>query len=644
MSTTRVTFDFDFIESLSCRVVNKKCLRTKNFKRRAEYIKCRFSIKYINLRKLAEINMGDIRRCSDDSSSYFANIISKNGRNEVQIYPINGGSSESIILESLIVKIELQADETIKSCCWIDNSGINLDKGKKRGKKRQSSTDSDPNESLADNKNLAVGLENGDILTFSPFKNEIVDRISFGSKIMSLSPSLIHDSVWGVLDSNRSLAEISLLQSKEIKSFNFKEDEQIRLIKTIRQSGGSSRSQHILLGSNNLYMIDPSKPKKSLLAAFPDASEHSPIIIIEQSLLNENLVVVARENENVIYMYNTSDPAIVTTFKTSSRQIHSMKLIANNEKSEECILAVTDDGIEVFKIDFDSNHDNQLPSCLIKTNFHDSSDNIIFMDVVSRDEKLVGVWYNGNEPKFTNIDWKFGSVGEIQVKIDYTERVNGTAYNQNEDIEFPKGTEINNLTVNRLFNDLVKLLNANKTNEEVIRLCSSNNDGENIKETVKLFSTSESSSTLINRLFGIISEEVASQPSKSTALSIWLKWLLLVHGGFIARQPDQYENLKTLQKGLTDGTTLMPRLLGLQGRLQLLKSQTQLRNNLNNMNLESDEEKESDEGEDLDANDNSVNVTIANGESDDFEDAEAEILADDDQEGVQEEEEGEEED
>jgi len=574
--------------------------------------------------------MSDLRRCIDDSNLYFTNVISKNGRNEVQIFPINQNASESIILDSLIVKIELQADEIVTSCCWINNSGIkNSERVKKRGKRRQSSSESDLNEATADNKNLAVALENGDILILSPHHNEIIDRISYGSKITCLTPSLIHDSVWGVLGENRSIVEISLAQSKEVKNFKFKEDNQIQFAKTIRQTGGSSRSQHILIGSNNLYLVDPSKPKKSLLIKFPQISEPSPITKIEQSRLKENLVAVVRENSNQIYLYNTSDSAIFTTFKTSTSQIYGIQLIANKDTTEEFLMAITPEGVEVFKIDFDSNNEDQLPACLIKTSFHDSMDKIIFMDVFLNEKDLIGVWYNGNEPKFENINWNFNSVGEIQVSIDYNEKVNGVIDNRIDDIEFPATTEINNLAVNKLYKDLVKLLNVSKKtgDENVIKLCSSNNDDDNIKETIKLFSTSESSSSLITKLFEIISNEVASEPSKNSALSIWLKWLLLVHGGFIAKQPEQYDNLKTLQTGLTEGMKLMPRLLGLQGRLQLLKSQTQLRNNLNNMNIESDDEEDKDVSNIIANNDDSGNITIANGESDDFEEADAESFA-----------------
>ena len=575
--------------------------------------------------------MSDLRRCLDDSNLYFTNIISKNGRNEVQIFPINKKASESIILDSLIVKIELQADEIVTSCCWINNSGINnSERAKKRGKRRQSSSESDLNEATSDNKNLAVALENGDILILSPLHNDIIDRISYGHKIISLTPSLIHDSVWGVLEESRSIVEISLAQSKEVKNFKFKEDEQIQSAKTIRQTGGSSRSQHILIGSNNLYLVDPSKPKKSLLTTFPQISEASPISIIEQSRLKENLVVVVRENENQIYLYNTSDSTKFSTFKTSTSQIYGVQLIANTDMTEELLMAVTAEGVEVFKIDFDSNHEEQIPTCLIKTNFHDSIDNIIFMDVFLREKQsLIGVWYNGNEPKFENINWNFNSAGEIQVSIDYNEKVNGVVDNRIDDIEFPETTKINNLAVNKLYKDLIKLLNVSKkiTEEKVIRLCSSNNDDDNIKETIKLFSTSESSSALITKLFEIISKEVASQPSKNSALSVWLKWLLLVHGGFIAKQPDQHDNLKTLQTGLTEGMKLMPRLLGLQGRLQLLKSQTQLRDNLNNMSIESDDEEDKELTDIMVNNDDSENITIANGESDDFEEADVASFA-----------------
>lgn len=576
--------------------------------------------------------MSGLTGCIDDSRSYFANIISKNGRNEVQIFPINNKPAESMVLDSLIVKFELEADENITCCCWTNTSEvIKMDNTKKRGKRRQSSSEADLLVESPDNKNLVVGLSNGDLLLFSPFKNEAINRISYGSRFISLTPSINNDTVWGVLESNGAIIEISLLQNKEVKTFIFNEDDKIQIAKTIRYKGGSSRSQHILIGSNNLYLVDPSKPKKSLLARFTEYHQQSTISIIEQSLVNEEFIIVVRKNDNRIYLYNAANFSIHSTFKATSSQIHNLRLASSEDKKEEYIHVVTEDGIEIFNVDFTSKQTDQVPTGLIKTDFHDSLDNIIFMDMFSKEGYFVGIWYNGIEPKFTVIDWKFNSVGEIQVPIDYTEKIDTIDTNRGDDIAIPKTAEINNLAVNRLFKDLNRLLNSSKDIDcnDVIRLCSSNDDDNNIKETIKLFSNSGDSSKLTTRLFEIISKEVASQPSRDAPLPIWLKWILLVHGGFIAKQPEQFHNLKNLQGGLSNGMKLMPRLLSLQGRLQLLKSQTQLRNNIGNLTIDTDNE-DDEEGISLAENKNgSENIAIANGESDDFEESNAEAVADD---------------
>ena len=54
----------------------------------------------------------------------------------------------------------------------------------------------------------------------------------------------------------------------------------------------------------------------------------------------------------------------------------------------------------------------------------------------------------------------------------------------------------------------------------------------------------------------------------------------MTHGGALSKSGDHYSDFKQLQKGLSKGMEQMPQLLALQGRLQLLRAQAQLRDTL----------------------------------------------------------------
>ena len=173
-----------------------------------------------------------------------------------------------------------------------------------------------------------------------------------------------------------------------------------------------------------------------------------------------------------------------------------------------------------------------------------------------------------------------------------------------------------------LFSQLSRLLTSEKVpKKEVLRLCSSNDNEDSIKDTIRLFSQSEKCCDLVENLFEIVSKKVASDPSRKSSLSIWLKWVLLAHGGYISKQEKLETSLALLQTSLDDGMKLMPKLLALQGRLQLLKSQAELRNKISTQTQEEESEPE-DEYETFNETFNNTtnieeSVVYANGENDD---------------------------
>lgn len=583
--------------------------------------------------------MDGVTTYTDPSGSFFANIISKNGRNEVQIYPINKDSSQDIIINSSVKKYELPIEDQVIDATWIHYS--DSDSGlKKRGSKRKQSEDTETSIDEADSIHLVVLVESSELLIFSPVKNEIVKRVNKIETMKSISASLKSYSVLAINESGNIL-EISLDSNKHIKTFKFKADSNIQVAESVvyKGNGSTSKSQNTLIGSQNLYLVDSSRSKKSLLIEFPKYSDDKALIsFMKQSTINSDRVYVSRRNSNKLFAYNLSNPESYSTFSVSSSNILNLQVIPNKQAKEESLMAITDNGIEVFHVDNDVDHVDQVLVSLIKTNFHEALEQILFTDVFkSDDNRLVGIWHDKNQPQFTNVDWSHNSAGEIIVSIDYNENIDVES-DENEEFEFsPDVDQINirNLSFDKLFKQLSSLLTKSQINDEkIIELCSSNNDESMIKETIQHFATSNTSSTLTNNLFNVISKKIAESPSKKTSLSIWLKWVLVVQGGFISKQPEQYENLKALQGGLNDSMKLIPRLLALQGRLQLLKSQADLRSK-----MEINDDVDLDETQDISIDESFANtsyantsyangsmveesIVYANGENDDFEESE----------------------
>ena len=230
--------------------------------------------------------------------------------------------------------------------------------------------------------------------------------------------------------------------------------------------------------------------------------------------------------------------------------------------------------------------------------------------VYDQDEnQLIGVWYDLLEPRFIRIASDISFEGLVEIPIEYHERSQNAIVNGHSEIavHIPKEVTVDNLSAQELHQTLTGLLTTEEVNSsEVIFVCSTNDNENNIKQVLKMLSTE--STDLLLRVFELISSEVAKDPSKNTPLSKWLKLLLLGYGGAIAKESLQSENLKNLQSGLNNGIKLLPHLLALQGRLQLLKSQSELRSRISTLNIETNDDIEDD-------NDNE-SIVYANGEND----------------------------
>lgn len=522
----------------------------------------------------------------DASGSFLANVILKKGRNEVQIYSISSENGP-ILVENSTKRHELEIDQSITAVTWFNDQP----KSKKSGKRNHDAeSNGNGNSHATASSHLAVVLASGEIWVFSPFSDSKINVISNVEKLVSLSSSSNDNCFWGLTETGL-VVEINSIDNSTTRSFKFKNDSDITLVHSLRHTKGN----HLLLASSTLYLVDGAKSKKQLVTEFP--SEKTTIAFVQQ--VADNLILVARENSSLISLYNISEPLAVKNFECSG-PVTGLAAIG------DAFIALTHKGADVFETD-------GKVAC-IKTN----SSKVAFENVFKTATGVIGVWFDANQPRFARIE-------DFNTAIDID-------YSRNEETEEKEGspditlaavdsTEISNMTPNDLLSELSALLTSKKVlKKSVLKLCSSNDDEDNIKEAIRLFSYSESCSVLVDKLFEIVSVKVLSDPTKKSTLSIWLKWLLLVHGGYISRQPTLSSNLKALQTSLDEGMKMMPRLLALQGRLQLLKSQAELRSKINQPEEYSEGETELEAFNETFNNTTNVEESIvyANGENDDF--------------------------
>lgn len=88
-----------------------------------------------------------------------------------------------------------------------------------------------------------------------------------------------------------------------------------------------------------------------------------------------------------------------------------------------------------------------------------------------------------------------------------------------------------------------------------------------------------------------LSDKLQRQPTRFETFAFWLKWILVIHGPVIASLPNLNVKLATLYSVLNKKAESLPRLLELQGRLNLTNDNTTLKNEIYDQELvEEDEE------------------------------------------------------
>ncbi|KAG4304357.1 hypothetical protein PORY_002332 [Pneumocystis oryctolagi] len=145
---------------------------------------------------------------------------------------------------------------------------------------------------------------------------------------------------------------------------------------------------------------------------------------------------------------------------------------------------------------------------------------------------------------------------------------------------------------------LVSVLSqALQLNDKILlESCLNCQDSETVLATIKRLE-----SPLAVVLLERIAERLSKRPSRVGSLNIWIRWTIIVHGGYLITLPNLMKTLSSLQLMLSRRASALPRLLALHGRLDMINAQIKLREcNLENEEPGSEIEYIEDEDEDSD--------------------------------------------
>ena len=570
--------------------------------------------------------MSEIHSSFDREFRFYASVILARGRNEVQIFPLSSAADVAAVVDGAHVsRFELEAHQQVVAISWA--YGVEEGARKKRAAGAATTAATAASDTA---QRLVVALADGELLVFVP-GGAAPRSLGTNLAVDSMCASPKNPSVWILtLDSPAALHEVAAATGKTLKTFKF--DAEPRYVAVQSLAAANHNLQHLVVtGHDATYLVDPSKPKKSHLwtnTAGAGATTWA------QSAARPHILATAVELEGLTHVYLIN----ATSGKVMGR---SVTLIARHVTQlvfvDERLMIVSAAGVQVVPVTtMEVGGEMEVPVIRMEAE--------LLVAVAPWCGGLCGVWYDKREPRFVPIEWE-PETGDVVVaavlhkpdavpaaaaaaplRADAGANAHADAY---ADAPAPAPTHTN-ISAAELTTSLSTLL-ARDDAAAVTALCALNDNVAAIRSTLRQLAGLPD---MLSRLFTIVSGAVAQRPRRTLALAVWLEWLLLTHGGYLAARADQGVQLRHLHDGLAAGIKQLPQFLALQGRLNLLLSQMELR--------------QSREGDEADDGDTTVNetaieaddsVVYANGETDDLED----VLEEEEAEEKEEEEEEEEE-
>ncbi|KAK9479250.1 Dip2/Utp12 family-domain-containing protein [Lipomyces japonicus] len=201
---------------------------------------------------------------------------------------------------------------------------------------------------------------------------------------------------------------------------------------------------------------------------------------------------------------------------------------------------------------------------------------------------------NENEENFTLQD-RVNALDTPAPKAHKTDGVTVTPQSNGKSRKKADSSSIAIPTSGTLSTVLTQSLRTNDST--ILESCLSFKDDAVIRLTVQRLS-----GTLAATLLEKLAERIARTPARASQLAVWIRWVMVAHGGYLVGIPDLVKLLAGVQSTLSRHSGSLNRLLALQGRLDMLSAQIELRNDAQRAaeddNDELDSEVEYVEGED----------------------------------------------
>lgn len=515
------------------------------------------------------------------SKRLVATLVARPGRNEIVIS--NFKPADSVLAN----KIQFHSGEKVIEIEWLKINTISPN-GKKRGGSKSKNVDSF-------NEYLAILLDSGIILIYSPLTKDYINKITNDLPLTSITSVEGKDYDLITFEPSFGLKFYSSVNPQLINSLNLKDIGDIKYIQSIP---ADKYKYSLLLGNDSsIFILDDSYEIKLTLQLPPNCDSPKKVIFNDE----DKLVFI--DNSTSFYMFDLSNSQLAMTIKTFKSESPIMNI---DQISSDLAYVITDDGsIEIFNL-VDEASDKWATKLTVQGGEKVGK----FIKLVPIDDSLQifkGVWYDSFNVNITDFEFEDLTKLNGEIPISVIESVDEHMVGDDSELT---GEQIDNDSTNMngvdneensnkvlldtrhkcdelgSLKDLLEPFTKNRLSEtqnsnmdDLISVLVQNTQFTklfvhllNTKETVIFFSNV---SQCISNYIGLGAPQ--NDNEIKSKLREWFHWTLLFRGSVITQDTNCVDWLKLIQAGLNQDVKLLPQMLKLEGKLELLKDQLELR-------------------------------------------------------------------
>ena len=438
-----------------------------------------------------------------------------------------------------------------------------------------------------------IGLNNGEIWLYSPLANEIILKLSTENGYDVNDFVVANDSLFCV-DSNDFIYEFDLVNFTLRNHFKIEQCSNLKRIEYV----GENR---ILVASHQIFLVD--NVKKEIVLTLP--GHISPVCTLKK--LNNEYLLSGAENDRFLNIYNISDGSIKSVLVAKSN-INKISTFGTTE-----IAVTTEDGnFEVFEEPLVSNKSKRRNvksrQCTKIGSVVNKNDNAIPCIDVYAGKDIINVTYltNATVCHFVQVRWDSLSINH-KIKVDITDNVKNLSQDRTlhgKDLAATTTYKEGNARVTsgdnfkhieNIIKELEQQLDEDRSNETegddkvesladklpalqstkkrnpvtgtvaVILSQALQSNDHSLLETVLNNRDERIIRDTIMRLKPVLSvillerlaERIARQTHRQGSLNVWVKWCIVIHGGYLINVPNLIKTLASLHSTLKNRANLL---------------------------------------------------------------------------------------